>query len=176
MLRTRVGYSGGTTPSPTYHNLGDHSESIQIDFDPSRISYEELLTIARASGNFGGRSWSRQYRSAVFYHNDAQREAAVRLGLTEVEPFRSFTRAEDYHQKYYLQQSALAREFYAMFPSEKAWTDATATARANAIVGGHMSREQIEAVLPVLGVSEATGQKLLKLAGTSVRGCALPAH
>ena len=45
MIRTRVGYTGGTTANPTYHNLADHSETIQIDYDPGQISYKELLDI-----------------------------------------------------------------------------------------------------------------------------------
>ena len=45
MIRTRVGYAGGSLENPTYHNLGDHSEAIQIDYDPAQISYAELLDI-----------------------------------------------------------------------------------------------------------------------------------
>ena len=42
-MRTRVGYAGGTTQDPTYHNLGDHSETVQIDYDPAQVSDQELL-------------------------------------------------------------------------------------------------------------------------------------
>ena len=45
MVRTRVGYAGGTKKTPTNHSLGDHSKTIQIDYDPTRISYEELLAV-----------------------------------------------------------------------------------------------------------------------------------
>lgn len=175
MIRTRVGYCGGARPSPTYHNLGDHSEAVQLDFDPAVISYEELLAVARQEGNFGGRSFSRQYRSAVFYHTPAQKEAARKLGLAEVEPVGTFTRAEDYHQKYYLQQrSAVVKDFYAMFPNDHAFTDSTAVTRANAIVGGHLAPERVKELLPAMGVSEATAQNLLKLAGTARAGCGAP--
>lgn len=175
MLRTRVGYCGGTTRQPTYYSIGDHSESLQVDFDPARVSYLDLLKLARAEGNFGGRSFSRQYRSVIFFHNEEQRQAALQTGLTPVEPVGEFTRAEDYHQKYYLKQSALAREFYRMFPEGDQFTDATAVARANAIVGGHARPEDVEKWLPVLGVSPSTAESLRQFAARSSRsGCALP--
>jgi len=175
VIRTRVGYCGGTTRKPTYYSMGDHSESMQVDFDPARISYAQLLELARVEGNFGGRSFSRQYRSVVLYHNEEQRQAALKIGLTAVEPLGEFTRAEDYHQKYYLKQSALAREFYRMFPEEAQFTDSTAVARANGIVGGHATAEDVERWLPRMGVSASTAQSLRQLAGRNSRsGCALP--
>ena len=118
--------------------MGDHSESIQIDFDPKVIRYAQLVEEALAQGNFGGAAYSRQYRSVVFYHTPEQKEIAEKI-CPSVEPVGVFTRAEDYHQKYYLQQSNVVRDFYAMFPGDPAFTDATATMRANAIVGGFLS-------------------------------------
>ncbi len=44
-MRTRVGYAGGSTRNPTYHSLGDHTETVQIDFDPTKVSYEKLLEV-----------------------------------------------------------------------------------------------------------------------------------
>jgi hypothetical protein len=155
--------------------MGDHTESVEVDFDPSVISYKELLGHALAQGSFGGRAYSKQYRSVVFYHSAEQKAAAQALGINELEPFRLFTRAEDYHQKYYLQQSPLAKDFYAMFPGSKAFTDSTAVTRANAIVGGHVPKAMIQSMLPSLGVGEAAAQKLLKLDGRTPT-CALPQH
>ena len=174
MLRTRVGYCGGTRPNPTYHSLGDHSESIQIDFDPRQISYTQLLQEALSQGNFGGSAYSRQYRSAVFYHSPEQKEEAEKAGCSSLEPLGVFTRAEDYHQKYYLQQSNLVKDFYSMFPDNASFTDSTATMRGNAIVAGCLSRERVEVLLPELGVGPETGRKLLELAGQAQPSCALP--
>lgn len=168
-----MGYCGGTKANPTYHSLGDHSESIQIDFDPKVISYAQLVQEALSQGNFGSPAYSRQYRSAIFFHSPQQKEIAEK-SCSNVEPVGVFTRAEDYHQKYYLQQSNVVKDFYAMFPDDLAFTDATATMRANAIVGGYLPRQQVEALLPQLGVSEATATSLLKLAGQAQPGCALP--
>jgi len=108
-----VGYAGGTTPEPTYEHIGDHSEAIEIEFDPARISYRDLLAVFWQSHDPAYRSVSRQYRAAVFWQGDDQRrlaeitrgEAARGPGrgvATALEPLRSFTPAEDYHQKYYL--------------------------------------------------------------------------
>jgi len=117
---TTVGYAGGTLDKPRYedvkHGRTGHAESLQIVFDPSKISYDEILdfffrlhdpTTANRQGNDIGT----QYRSAIFYHDDAQRDAAQRaiqraqskwprLIVTEVVPFTNFYPAEDFHQDY----------------------------------------------------------------------------
>ncbi|MGD6740278.1 peptide-methionine (S)-S-oxide reductase MsrA [Streptomyces sp. BH106] len=118
VLSTRVGYSGGDTPNATYRNHGDHAEAIEIVYDPSVITYRDLLefffqvhdpTTKDRQGNDLGRS----YRSAIYYVDDAQRQVAVDTiadveasGLwpgkvvTEVEPVGDFWEAEPEHQDY----------------------------------------------------------------------------
>jgi peptide-methionine (S)-S-oxide reductase len=113
-VKTRVGYSGGTTFAPTYHRLGDHTETIQIDYDPAMISYAELLDVFFRNHTPTHPSHSVQYRSAIFYRTEDERraaeeavarmEAAVGRVHTAIEPFRVFHLAEDYHQKYYFKQ------------------------------------------------------------------------
>jgi peptide-methionine (S)-S-oxide reductase len=174
VIRTRVGYSGGKTPHPTYRSMGDHSECIQIDFDPAQVSYEQLLALALQQGNFVGTNWSRQYRSAVFYHNKHQLQVARKLGIKQLEPAGAFTRAEDYHQKYYLQQSDVAKDFYARYPDARTFTDSTAVTRANGIVGGHIDAERLKNIVPQLGVSEKAAQAMYRMAGSSKSGCAVP--
>ena len=74
MLRTRVGYTGGTLANPTYRRLGDHTEAIQLDFDPSRVSFEQLLRLFFASHDphereaspKGDEPYKRQYMSAIW--------------------------------------------------------------------------------------------------------------
>jgi len=142
--RTRVGYAGGTLPDPTYHRLGDHTESFQVDFDPAVVTYEKLLEVFFASHNPCGKTWSRQYMSAVFYHDDRQKRLAeaardrIAGARTPILPVGVFTRAEDYHQKYELQNDdLLKREFRALYPSEPDFVNSTAAMRVNAIVAGH---------------------------------------
>src|ERR1700722_5471534 len=128
VVRTRVGYTGGRKKHPTYHDLGDHTESLQIDFDPSRLSYADLLDVFWKTHNPCGNRWSRQYMSAVFCADAEQarqalptrdREAArLRNQITtELLPLDEFYLAEDYHQKYLLQHCMpLLKELAAIYP------------------------------------------------------------
>ena len=115
---TRVGYTGGDTPNATYRNHGSHAEAIEIEFDPDRISYRDLLefffqiqdpTTVNRQGNDRGLS----YRSAIFYTTDEQRRIAedtiadvnasgIWPGkvVTEVAPASAFWEAEPEHQDY----------------------------------------------------------------------------
>lgn len=119
---TRVGYTGGTTSQPTYPEVhaGDsgHAEAVEVVFDPAQISYEEILgyffrmhdpTTLDRQGNDVGTS----YRSAIFYHSEAQRQTAEQVKeradksgkwsapiVTEIVAAGEFWPAEEYHQKY----------------------------------------------------------------------------
>jgi peptide-methionine (S)-S-oxide reductase len=116
------GYTGGTVPSPRYEQVctgrTGHAESIRIEFDPGRISYRELLSVFFAthdptSLNRQGADVGTEYRSAIFYTNEEQKQAAEvfikeldeqlpRKVVTEVLPLKEFYEAEDYHQQYYI--------------------------------------------------------------------------
>lgn len=123
---TRVGYTGGSTVNPSYEqvcrgNTG-HAEAVEIAYDPEQISYDELLDIFFSIHNpttrdRQGPDIGHQYRSAVFYLNAGQKEAAVakilelnRSGkfpapiVTEIVPAKTFYPAEDYHQDYLKKQ------------------------------------------------------------------------
>ena len=181
MVRTRVGYSGGTKKNPTYHDLGDHSESIQIDFDPTQISYQHLLEVFWKAHDPTSRSWSRQYRAALFFHNEEQKRSALesrnreagRINgkiRTEILPASEFYLAEDYHQKYYLRQDyVLGNEFKMMFPSEKDLVNSTAAARVNGYMGGYGTNAALKEGLDQLGLSEAGRKKLLQRVPSSGR-------
>ena len=126
VLDTRVGYTGGTVPNPTYEQVCDHgtghAEAIEITFDPRRISYEQLLaafwrmhdptTLNRQGWDFGD-----QYRSAIFVHDedqaaraaasrDREQDSLVRPIVTEITPATTFHVAEDYHQHYFSRSGA----------------------------------------------------------------------
>jgi peptide-methionine (S)-S-oxide reductase len=120
---TRVGYVGGRTDHPTYHDvcsgMTGHAEAVEISFDPSVISYDKLLDIFWQSHdptqlNRQGPDHGTQYRSVIFYHSDEQKltaeESLVRLDgsgrlrgriVTEIVPTSTFWEAEEYHQKYH---------------------------------------------------------------------------
>ncbi|CAN0462336.1 unnamed protein product, partial [Phaeothamnion confervicola] len=70
VVRTRVGYSGGQQPNPTYDAIGDHTETVEVDYDPSKISFEKILEVYATAPNVHRAAWKRQYRNAVFYHGE----------------------------------------------------------------------------------------------------------
>ena len=160
---------------PTYRDLGDHSETIQIDYDPAQISYQELLDVFWSSHSPTARPWSRQYASIVFYHSQEQkrlaeasrdREAAIRESpiYTEIVPFAKFYLAETYHQKYRLQQVPdLLREFRAIYPRDDEFIYSTAAARVNGYLGGYGTLAALQGGIEGLGLSPAARQQLLDL-------------
>jgi peptide-methionine (S)-S-oxide reductase len=168
-----VGYSGGTKENPTYRSLGDHAETLEIDFDPNVVSYEELLNVFWHSHDPFSRSWSRQYRSAIFYHGARQkslaektrdREALSRKGRihTMIVPATTFYRAEDYHQKYYLRmRSELVRQLKEIYRSEGEFVDSTLTARLNGHFAGYAPAADVEAEMAGLGLSEEQNKLLM---------------
>jgi peptide-methionine (S)-S-oxide reductase len=167
-----VGYAGGTKENPTYHNLGDHSESVEVDFDPSVITYETLLNIFWGSHDPVSRSWSRQYASFVFFHDEKQKKAALaskedlekRRGvrfMTEIAPYTGFNLAEGYHQKYYLQnRKEIAREFRAIYPVDRDFVNSTATARSNGYIGGYGRLDSFDKEADSLGLSPGAVQEI----------------
>ena len=122
VVSTTVGYTGGTVPNPTYedvcsHRTG-HAEAVQVEYDPAKVSYDDLLRVFWANhdpttANRQGPDVGSQYRSAIFYHTPEQ-EAAARASkdaleksgafkrpiVTQIVPTSGFYRAEDYHQQY----------------------------------------------------------------------------
>ena len=117
------GYSGGTTVNPTYEQVSTgrtgHAESVQVTFDPAKISYRLILEVFFSvhdptTLNRQGADVGTQYRSAIFYHDDAQKAAAQKLIeemtkdrvwhdpiVTQLLPLDKFYPAEDYHRDYF---------------------------------------------------------------------------
>ncbi len=123
VVSTRVGYTGGTTSNPTYHEVctdrTGHAEAVEVEYDPAKISYEALLEVFWENHdpttlNRQGPDVGTQYRSAVFVH-DGEQESAARKSkedlqrsgrysrpvVTEIAPAPTFWEAEDYHQQYF---------------------------------------------------------------------------
>ena len=121
--RVESGYAGGHVPNPSYRAVctgsTGHAEVVQVDYNPQDISYRDLLEVFFATHdpttlNRQGHDVGTQYRSAIFYHNDAQKQDAERVIaeltaqktfddpiVTEVVPLEKFYPAEDYHREYY---------------------------------------------------------------------------
>jgi peptide-methionine (S)-S-oxide reductase len=173
VVRTRVGYAGGQKANPTYYSLGDHTESLQVDFDPAQISYAELLEVFWSTHNPCAGGNSRQYMIAIFYHNESQRQVAEasrqreaarreKPVRTSILPLTAFYLAEDYHQKYMLRsRSALMRELKAMYPDEQDLVNSTVAARVNGYLGGHGTASLLEEEIDRFGLS-AEGCDMLR--------------
>jgi peptide-methionine (S)-S-oxide reductase len=176
VVRTRVGYAGGRKPNPTYRDLGDHSETIQIDYDPTKITYQELLDVFWTSHDPTYRSWSRQYASLILVQNDEQRRLAeasrARIAkergspvATEIVPYTGFTLAENYHQKHSLKQfPEFEEELARVYARPADFVASTAVARVNGYLGGEGSYEALLREKDSLGLSPARTEELLRIA------------
>jgi methionine-S-sulfoxide reductase len=184
-----VGYAGGTKKNPSYRSLGDHTETIEIDYAPKRISYETLLDIFWHSHNPESGSWSRQYMAAVFFHNETQRRLAmeskerIEMALkaeikTQILPYTGFTPAEDYHQKFHLRDDhPLMEEFRNIYPHTRDFVASTAAARVNGYLGGYGTLEELIREVESYGLSEAGKTRLRNIVATSGHrreACPLP--
>ena len=131
VVSTAVGYTGGSFKDPTYKDVCSgktgHAEAVEIEYDPSRVSYEELLSVFWENHdpttlNRQGPDIGTQYRSAIFFHTPEQKAAAIaskenlqKSGRyknpisTEITPASQFYRAEDYHQQYFEKRGSVHR-------------------------------------------------------------------
>ena len=130
VVSTAVGYTGGDVDEPTYEDVCSgrtgHAEAVQVEFDPAKVSYDQLLDLFweihdPTTLNRQGPDVGTQYRSAIFFDGPAQ-EAAARTSkehqagsgrfrnpiVTEIVPAATFWRAEDYHQQYFEKRGAAA--------------------------------------------------------------------
>jgi peptide-methionine (S)-S-oxide reductase len=178
-----VGYAGGTTVNPTYENIGDYSETVQVDYDPGVVSFKQLLEAFWGGHDATLEPYSRQYRSAIFYTDEGQKQLASefkqaeesRLGrhlYTDILPLTHFYVAEDYHQKFYLKGSELANDFYKIYPDPAEFRDSTAAARLNGYMGGYGDPDTIKKNLDQLGLSQSSREILLQAAESNLTpGC-----
>lgn len=156
VIRTRVGYAGGTTPSPTYRQMGDHTETVEVDYDPAILRYEDVLRHFWRN-HYPNRDQykGRQYLSLLRCRNEEQFEAAelvkkemeAELGErieTDIAAFTDFTLAEERHQKYYLKRYPKALEQLQMlYPDPAALLNSTFAARLNGFVKGFRSKDSL---------------------------------
>lgn len=136
--KVESGYSGGEVENPTYEQVcsgvSGHAEVVQVTYDPSQISYVELLEAFWRSHdpttlNRQGNDYGTQYRSVIFYHDDEQQRVAKELLadlekagvysqpiVTEISPLQKFYPAEGYHQSYYQRNGAQPYCAYVIMP------------------------------------------------------------
>jgi peptide-methionine (S)-S-oxide reductase len=131
VITTKVGYSGGTMAKPTYEQVCSdktgHAETVLVEYDPKKVTYQKLLEVFFANHNPAtlnrqGPDIGNQYRSAIFYTNEKQRQEALAYKekltkehhfkspiVTIIEPAKPFYDAEEYHQDYYLKHGAVCQ-------------------------------------------------------------------
>jgi len=164
VLRTRVGFAGGQKLNPTYRSLGDHTETIAVDYDSSVISYAELLDVFWHAHN-PCRTSSRQYMSAIFYYepkslNEENQYEVIQRSLknyvaesgaskvaTVIEKAGPFYVAEDYHQKFMLRQHPKIIEFVGLKGEDKKLISSTIACKLNGFLGRNSTIQQFQTQL-----------------------------
>jgi len=148
VVRTRVGYAGGTKTDPAYHELGDHTEVVQVEFDPDTVTYRDLLNRIFNSHNPQHQTRTTQYQNVVFAGTESQQavldEFLTRRGLTadgigtRIEQLSRFYPAEDYHQKYKLRSvSSFTDAFEAAGYGDDDLRESPIAAKLNGYAAGH---------------------------------------
>jgi len=151
VVATRVGFTGGTTENATYRNIGDHTEAVELEFDPSVTDFKSLLDIFWSGHDSTVPAYSRQYMSAIFCHGDEQMRLAheslkaAQIDLkkeiqTVIQPAGPFYQAEDYHQKYILQKHGPLLTSLGLSRGPQLVASSLA-ARLNGYLGGYGSKE-----------------------------------
>lgn len=157
VVKTRVGYAGGTAIHPTYRQMGDHTETVEMDFDPAIITLEEILDVFWNNHNpinINGYK-GRQYLSLILYRDTKQRETIEQViakrtergqgeAATEIASYDGFYLAEDRHQKYDLKRYPDAIEkLSTLYSSEEDLVNSTLAARLNGLAKGYTNLERI---------------------------------
>lgn len=148
VVRTRVGYAGGTKQNPTYHDLGDHTEAFQVDYDPDELTYADLLAIVFESHDPSQQTRKTQYQNIVFYASPDQKATLDSFletnGIdaetieTRIQRCSRFHLAESYHQKYNLRANqSLVAPFENADYGEEDLRESPAAATLNGSAGGY---------------------------------------
>lgn len=179
VVRTRTGYAGGTTANPDYRRMGDHSEMVQIDYNPREISYGELLQVFWSHHNpvnINGYK-GRQYLSLILFHNDEQeriiretvnlmRQEKSGIEITEIQPYTVFYPAEGRHQKYYLKRFPDAIEkLRALYPANEVLEASTLASRLNGLAKGYANMERIRQELRTWPMCEPARTRIAETIG-----------
>ncbi|KAK7083058.1 hypothetical protein SK128_020273 [Halocaridina rubra] len=178
VIRTRVGYAGGSKVNPTYHNLGDHTETVDIDYNPNETDYSALLALFWKYHDPTSKC-SRQYMSAIFYHDEDQKRVAEesmkvqqkhmnRPITTHILPMKSFYEAEDYHQKYLLQRHGFLINALDIDPGEELIQNHVA-ARINGYIGGYGTIPRFDSEWQKWGITEKMADYIRKQMVSSFR-------
>ena len=153
--------------------MGNHTETLEVDFDPQKLSFPEVVELFWKGHNPFAAPRSRQYMSVLFWRDAAQRDyaedAAARISganggtemTTRIAAFDGFYLSEDYHQKYRLRRhNEFEAPLRAVYPDFMNFVNSTAVARLNGYLGGNGAREAVDHDLPLLGLSSGDQERL----------------
>jgi len=165
-----VGFTGGTKLNPTYRSLGDHTETVELEYDTERTSYSDLLDIFW-NNHDPTIMCSRQYMSVIFYHDDQQKKLAEdslksaqaenRSNITtQLLPAETFYNAEHYHQKYMLRKHDWLVK--ALKLDNESLITSSVAARINGYVGGYGDESSFDAERSELSLTEEVGEYVLE--------------
>lgn len=154
--------------------MGDHTETIEIDFNPDIITFEEILHFFWKNHNSNRGSYrGRQYLSILLYHDEKQKESIFKVKKeleemrqeeiqTEIAPYVEFTLAEERHQKYYLKRYPNAIEqLHSLYPSTQMIVDSRLAARLNGFVKGYGTLAGLKEEIMGWDINEDSMSKLL---------------
>lgn len=170
VMFTRVGFTGGTMPNPTYSAIGDHVETVEVLFDPEKVSYQQLVRHFWAHHNAHAKPIFRQYASAIFTTSPAQEIEAKETRteqddqgaeplLTAIKPLERFYPADPAQQKYYLSQDTDLLTKMPRYGDQRRET--RLATKLNALVGHCGDRADLKSSLGELGLSEEVCEALL---------------
>jgi len=179
VIKTRVGYAGGSKLNPTYHSMGDHTETVEIDYDPEQTDYQKMLKVFWKNHDPTSKC-SRQYMSAIFYHDEEQKKMAEEtMALaqknhstpitTKIMPGVGFYVAENYHQKYLLQRHSFLMNALDVEPGEEL-NNCHVAARINGYVGGYGSTVHFDKEWEKWGINDKMADYIRKQIISSFRG------
>lgn len=171
-----MGYAGGVIPEPTRKNMLDHTETVQLEYDPKTIAYQQLVRHFFQSHNPNRKPYrDREYISLILYHNERQKELAEKGKLqreeivgsflqTEISSYKDFTMAEDRQQKWHIKRNKKALEqLKQLFPKEECLMHSTIAARMNGLAKGFGSREVVKKEIENRNIDEKSKEELMTI-------------
>ncbi|MDQ0062214.1 peptide-methionine (S)-S-oxide reductase MsrA [Paenibacillus harenae] len=173
VVRTRTGYAGGTIPAPTYREMGDHSETVQITYDPVSITLGQLLRLFWDNHNpYNINDYKgRQYRSLLIYHHESQLDAIHSVLKeretspdTEIVQHTQFWPAEDRHQKYYLHrypQAVVALS--GLYAAHEELVGSTVAARLNGLAKGYTNLSRLREEIGSWNIDSGERERILHI-------------
>lgn len=172
IYRTRVGYCGGIEDNPSYRNIKDYSEAFEFDYDGDLITYDSIIETFWYSHTPENRTGKTQYKSIIFYRNQEEKIIAEnsrkrfenqvgRSFNTEIKPLSKFYLAENYHQKFFLQNvQDIRKDFIEIYPNIMDFINSTSAMKVNSYCKGNGILKRLKEEIESFGLS-SQGEKAL---------------